>query len=94
MLTTFVRNGFERVAILLRTGHVDRLDVLIAAPAVSVTGGLVLFSLWGYFRTRNKSRSDLGLFAMAMAVVAGFFVAIFAALTPQYLGMFRHIVGR
>src|SRR4051794_17092549 len=30
-LTTFVRNGFEHVVILLRTGHVDRPDILIAA---------------------------------------------------------------
>ena len=38
-LTTFVRNGFERVAMLLRTGRVDRPDILIAAPAAFVTGG-------------------------------------------------------
>jgi hypothetical protein len=93
-LTTFVRNGFERVAMLLRSGHVDRLDILIAAPAAAVTGGLVLFSLWGYSRTRNKSWSDLGLFVLATGVVAGFFVAIFAAFAPQYLGMFRHLFGR
>ena len=35
-LTTFVRNGFERVSMLLRTGHVDRPDILIAAPAALV----------------------------------------------------------
>src|SRR3954467_2837734 len=93
-LTTFVRNGFERVAILLRTGHVDRPDILIAAPAAAVTGGLVLFPLWGYSRIRNKSWSDLGLFVVATGVVAGFFVAIFAAFAPQYLGMFRHLFGR
>jgi hypothetical protein len=93
-LTTFVHNGFERVAMLLRTGHVDRLDILIAAPAAAVTGGLVLFSLWGYSRTRNKSWSDLGLFAVATGAVGGFFIAIFAAFAPQYLGMFRHLLGR
>jgi hypothetical protein len=90
-LTTFVRNGFERVAMLLRTGHVDRLDILIAAPAAAVTAGLLLFSLWGYSRTRNKSWSDMGGFVVATGVVAGFFVAIFAAFAPQYLGMFRHL---
>jgi len=93
-LTTFVRNGFERVAMLLRTGHVDRLDILIAAPAAAVTGGLVLFSLWGYSRARNKSWSDLGLFVVATGAVGGFFIAIFAAFAPQYLGMFRHLFGR
>jgi len=93
-LTTFVRNGFERVLMLLRTGHVDRPDILIAAPAALATGGLVIFSLWGYFRLRNKSWSDVGLFVAAMALVASFFVAIFAAFAPQYLGMFRHIFGK
>jgi hypothetical protein len=52
----------------------------------------VLFSLWGYSRTRNKSWSDLGLFAVATGAVGGFFIAIFAAFAPQYLGMFRHLL--
>lgn len=93
MLTTFVRNGFERVAMLLRTGQVDRPDVLIAAPAACATGGLLLFSLWAYFRGRNRSWSDLRVFAGALALVAGFFVAIFAAFAPQYLRMFGRIFG-
>ncbi|PYT06329.1 MAG: hypothetical protein DMF60_09620 [Acidobacteria bacterium] len=89
MLTSFVRNGFERVSMLLHTGHVDRPDVFIAAPAALVTGGLVIFSFWGYSRVRNKSWSDLGLFVAATVLVAGFFIAIFAAFAPQYLNMFR-----
>jgi hypothetical protein len=92
-LTTFVHNGFERVAMLLRTGHVDRPDILIAAPAACVTAGLVVFSLWGYSRARNKTWSDLGLFVAATGAVAGFFVAILAAFAPQYLGMFKHLFG-
>jgi hypothetical protein len=54
-----VRTGFERVAMLLHTGHVDRPDILIAAPAACVTGGLVFFSLWGYPRARNKRCSNV-----------------------------------
>ncbi len=92
-LTTFVRNGFERVAMLLRTGHVDRPDILIAAPAACATAGLVLFSLWGYSRVRNKSWGDLGLFLVALILVAGYFVAIFAVFAPRYLGMFRRLFG-
>jgi hypothetical protein len=92
-LTTFIGNGFECLAMLLRTGHVDRLDVLIAAPAACVTSGLVVFCLWGYFRIRDKSWTDLGLFLVTFGVVALFFVAIFAAFAPQYLGMFKHLLG-
>src|SRR4051812_12997233 len=32
-LVTFVRNGFEMLAVLLRTGRMVRPDVLIAVPA-------------------------------------------------------------
>jgi hypothetical protein len=92
--TTFVRNGFERVAMLLRTGHVDRPDILIAAPAALVAGGMVLFSLWGYSRLRNRSWSDAGLLVAAVAGVFGFFIAIFAAFAPRYLGLFGQLFAR
>jgi hypothetical protein len=94
LLTTFIRNGFERVAMLLRTGHVDRLDILIAAPAACATAGLVLFSIWGYLRVRNKSWRDVGLFAATIVAVAGFFVANFAVFAPRYLGQFRPLFGK
>lgn len=94
MLTTFVRNGFERVPMLLRTGHVDRPDVLIAVPAAFATAGLVVFSLWGYSRLGNKSWMDVGLFVAAVCLMAGFFVAIFAAFAPAYLGMFKPLLAR
>jgi hypothetical protein len=92
-LTTFVHNGFERLAVLLRTGQVDRPDVLIAAPAAIFAAGLAGFSLWGYSRLRNRSWRDLGLFVVTLAGVAAFFIAIFAVFTPRYLGMFRRLVG-
>ena len=92
-LTTFVRNGFERVAMLVTTGHVDRWDQFIAAPAALSTGGLVLFSVWGYSRVRPRPASDLVLFLLMFILVAAFFIAIFWLFKPQYLGMFRRLVG-
>jgi len=61
--------------------HVDRLDVLIAAPAAFVTGGLCC-SRCGLFRPETNRGATLGLFALAWRV-AGFFVAIFAAFAPS-----------
>ncbi|MGE5832867.1 MAG: hypothetical protein ACM4AI_00175 [Acidobacteriota bacterium] len=84
-LTTFVRNGFERVAMLVTTGHVDRWDQFIAAPAALSTGGLVLFSVWGYSRVRPKRPADLALFVAVLVLVAAFFVGIFWLFTPQAL---------
>src|SRR5712692_1736832 len=63
LLTTFIRNGFGRLVMLVRTGAVDRLDILIAVPAAVATGGLLLFSAVGYARLPNKCWRDLGLLA-------------------------------
>jgi hypothetical protein len=93
-LTRFVRNGFERLATLLQTGHVDRWDIFIAVPAAIGTGGLVLFSVLGYLRSEKKSRSDVVLLLATTAVVAGFFVGIFYVFAPRYLAMFKPVLRR
>jgi hypothetical protein len=84
--TTFVRNGFER----LLANDWSRPDLLIAVPAALATGGLALFSIIGYAHLPRKSPRDLLLFAAALVLVPAFFIAIFAAFAPQFLGMFRH----
>lgn len=91
-LTTFVRNGFERLAVLMTTGHLDRPDILIAVPAAISTAGLVVFGLWSYSRLPNIKRRDLGSFMVALVLVAGWFVAICALFAPRYLAMFRRIL--
>lgn len=91
-LTTFVRNGFERLDILVRTGSVDRPDILIAVPAAVAMTGLVLLSGVGYARLRNKSWRDVTPFAAAIVSVPAFFLGIFAAFAPQYLAMFKKIL--
>jgi hypothetical protein len=91
--TTFVRNGFERMSMLIRTGTIDRLDQLIAAPAAIATGGLVVFSLLGYVRLPAKSRRDAVVWAAAVAVVPAFFWIIFVAFAPQYLPILYRAFG-
>jgi len=91
-LTTFIRNGFERLGMLLRTGSVDRLDILISVPAALATAGLVVFSIASYVRLRNKSGRDIGVIASAFIAVPLFFLAIFKAFAPQYLAMFKGIL--
>jgi hypothetical protein len=93
-LTTFIRNGFERLEMLLRTGSVDRPDILIAVPAAVATAGLALSSVLGYARLPNKSWRDSAALGTAVVLVPGFFIAIFAAFAPQYLQMFRGLVNR
>jgi hypothetical protein len=87
-LTTFIRNGFERVAMLIQTGHVDRWDQFIAAPAAITAAGLVLCSLWGYTRLASKSARDVADSVGALAAVAAYFAGLFWLFAPQYLGLF------
>jgi hypothetical protein len=93
-LTSFVRNGFERVVMLVTTGQVNRWDQFIAAPAALATGGLVVFSLWGYSRLRSKGAQDLAIFVVVLAVVAMFFLTIIWFFAPQYLPLFNRLIGR
>ena len=93
-LTTFIRNGFERLAMLLRTGSVDRPDIFIAVPAAVAATGLALWSVLGYARLTNKSWRDSAVLGAVVVMIPAFFIAIFAALAPQYLQMFRGLVNR
>jgi hypothetical protein len=93
-LVTFVRNGFETLALSLRTGRLLRPDILIAVPAAVAAAGLVVFSLVGYLRLRNKSWRDLGAFAAAFVVVPAFFIGILAAFAPRFLAPLRHLLTR
>jgi|SRR5256885_8211199 len=91
ILTSFVRSGFARLMVFLATGQVDRPDILIAVPAALATGGLCLCALWGYARLPRKSWSDIGVAALALSLMTGWFLAIFALFAPRYLGMFRQL---
>jgi hypothetical protein len=90
--TSFVRNGFERVAMLITTGHVDRWDQFIAAPAALSTGGLAVCSLWGYLRLPTKRPIDLVHFLAVLAMIPLFFAAIFWLFAPRYLMLFKRLI--
>jgi hypothetical protein len=91
-LTSFVRNGFERLTMLVTTGHVDRWDQFIAVPAALSTGGLVVFSLWGYARVRSKAPADVAVFVVVLALVAAFFITIFWLFAPRFLELFNRFL--
>ena len=79
----------------MRTGTVDRLDVLIGAPAAIATGGVALFSLLGYARLSDKSwrRVTELLWAAAVALVPAFFWIILVTVAPQYLPILYRAFG-
>lgn len=93
-LSTFIRNGFERLEMLFRTGAVDRPDVLIAVPAAMATAGLALCCVLGYARLPNKSWRDAAVLGAAVLVIPAFFLGIFAAFMPQYLRLFSGLLSK
>lgn len=93
-LTTFIRNGFEQLGLLLRTGAVHRADILIAVPAALATAGLVIFSAIGYARIPKKSSRDYRHLVVAVVTVPLFFILIFAVFAPRYLAMFPFVSKR
>ena len=93
-LSTFIRNGFERLEMLFRTGAVDRPDVLIAVPAAMATAGLALCCVLGYAQLPNKSWRDAAVLGAAVLAIPAFFLGIFAAFMPQYLRLFSGLLNR
>jgi hypothetical protein len=91
--TTFIRNGFERAIMLIETGTVDRPDILLSVPAFFGTLGISLFSTLGYLQLNNKSWKDFFLLLVMIIAILLFFILIFAAFAPQYLGIFKWLIG-
>jgi hypothetical protein len=89
--STFIANGFQVLRVVLREHQVIRPDILIAVPGAVATAGLVLFSLVGYARLRNKRWSDAGLFGATAVIITAFFFTIFAAFSPQFLVPLKHM---
>jgi len=89
-VTTFVRAGMQQLAVLLRTGHLHRPDLLVAV--VAVVGHFLLLGacLAGFFRTR-PSLGSWGQFLAGGAIVVGYFVAIIFTTGPQYIGLIQRV---
>ena len=91
-LTTFVKNGFQTLALSLRVHQLRRPDLLIAIPAWASMIALVALSILGYARSSRKSARDIGVFVIASVAVIAFYFAIFTAFTPRYLEVFRPVL--
>jgi hypothetical protein len=90
-LTTFVKNGFQTLALSVSSGQVHRPDLLIAIPAALSTGGLVLFGILGYARVQRRSLLDGLVFLGWFMAIWGYYLAIFATTAPRFLQMFQPV---
>jgi len=93
LLTTFIRNGFERAAMLLRTGTSivpisSSQRRLRAAPPVS------FFSQFGVFVRSKQIMERLRFICRDNRCGGGLFRRELCRLCPQYLAQFRPIFGK
>lgn len=89
-VTTFVKAGLQQLSTLLRTGQLDRPDLLIAVIAAAGHFLLILACLAGFLRTRPGTRR-WGQFIAGGALAVGYFVAIVITTGPQYVGLLKRV---
>jgi len=91
-VTTFLVNGLQQLAAWVRTGNLNRPDLLIAIPAWFSNALVVAGCVWGYCQIQRKNPADLARFAASFALTTGFFALDMALFQPRYLGFFRHLL--
>lgn len=89
-VTTFLKAGLQQLSILLRTGQIDRPDLLIAVIAVAGHCLLMIACIAGFLRTRPGARA-WGRFIAGGALAIGYFVAIITTTGPQYIGLLKRV---
>jgi len=89
---TFLYNGIEHLMEWIRTGHLQRPDLLIAIPAWLSNFLVIIGCLWGYLRLRDKSLNDAWKFALTFVLTTGFFALDMYIFQPRYLGIFPRLL--
>ena len=89
-ITTFIRNGFEQISILLRTGQLQRPDLALAVIAAAGHFLLIIACLAGFFRQQPGVKQWLQFLAGGTLAV-GYFVVIIITAGPQYIGLLKRV---
>lgn len=90
--TTFFVNGLQQLSQWVRTGHLERTDVLIAAPAWFSNLFVVIGCVWAYFRVPRGSLRDTGKFLATFGLTTGFFAPDMALFQPRYPSLFPRML--
>jgi hypothetical protein len=89
---TFFLNGLQELFQWMRTGRLQRPDLLIAVPAWFSNLIVVIGCVWAYSRLQGKSVRDAARFLIAFSLTTGFFALDMALFQPRYLAMFPRML--
>lgn len=90
--TTFLYNGLQGLSEWIRTGHLQRPDLIIAIPAWLSNFLVIVGCVWGYLRLREKPWGDVGKLVLTFALTTGFFALDMYLFQPRYLGIFPRLL--
>lgn len=89
-VNTFFKAGLQQLSTLLRTGELQRPDLLIAVIAVAGHCLLIIACLAGFLRTRPGVRA-WGRFMAGGVLAIGYLVGIIVTTGPQYIGLLKRV---
>ena len=91
-VTTFIRNGFDEMIVLLQTGRIARPDQFVAV--IAATGHFVLMAacLVGFLETHPKARG-WGKFIGGAVLAMAYLIAIIFMTGPQFIPLMRRTFG-
>jgi hypothetical protein len=76
----------------MTTGHLERLDQIVAVPGWIGNFLVIIGCVWGYVQIPEKRHGDLFPVALAFILTNAFFAACMAICQPRYLPLFRAIL--
>jgi hypothetical protein len=89
-VTTFIKAGLEQLSILVRTGQLQRPDLVIAVVAAGGHFLLIIACLAAFLRMRPDARR-WGQFLGGGVIAVAYFAAIIITTGPQYIPLLRRI---
>ena len=92
ILTTFIWSGLRQVAMLVRTGHMDRPEMLVAVVACGGHVLLIVACLAGFLRTRPRA-AQWARFAAGGVLALAYFALIIVTTGPQYVVLIERALG-
>ncbi len=87
-ITTFIMAGVQQFSVMLRTGQVERPDLLIAVFAAGGHFLLIIACLAGFLRTRPNAK-QWGQFVAGGALAVAYFAVIIVTTGPQHVGLLK-----
>jgi hypothetical protein len=91
-VTTFFKAGVQQLSTLLRTGQLQRPDLLIAVIAVAGHFLLIVGCVAGFIRMRPGMR-HWGEFAAGGILAVSYFIGIIVTTGPQYVPLLKRVFG-